>query len=424
MNRVHVVVCAYNCPEPLHRCLASIKAQTRQNVTVTVVDDASTDGTVRAAVEAVNDLDGWVGVVNTVRVGATANIWRAVHDRPDPAPDDIIVLVDGDDRLYDATSVESICSYYDADPDGLWLAWGSYVPEPASDGPHPAEAYPAEVIRDASYRSASTLFNHPLTFRAFLFDQVTETDLRLVSGQWVPGIYDEAIMYPMLEVAGPRQACMPDVHYVYNTANPLSCVDTMPDDIAAAAAELRARPPRRRMFRHGDRLRLGADDRTELIGGLAARHGLRFVVETGPPDGALTERLAVDRRVDRAVTIEADYGRYMAAAARLLHTPTVQPLFGPTLDVLRVVAADFPPAVWWLAAEDKPTAADPLLDALSAVLTRGERDVACVDNATACGRRGRPTIDAVAAHVEALRGDYTMAVADDVIVLEPKGTQP
>lgn len=239
MTRLHVVVPAYDCFEWLPACLDSVLAQTHPDVVVTVVDDASTDERMRRYVgEIVPLLDqAWTGIVNTQRVGATANIYNAVHGRPNEG--EVVVLLDGDDALHGDDALARIAAVYD-NPD-VWLAYGSYRSEPHNPECHPAEPYPPEVIDAGTYRQWSTLFNHPLTFRRDLFDVLDRDDLRLDSGEWVPGIYDEAIMYPMLELSGWHTKCMTDVTYVYNTANPLSVVRAQADAISAAGEELRSR---------------------------------------------------------------------------------------------------------------------------------------------------------------------------------------
>lgn len=246
MTGAHVVVTGYDCYPWFVRCLASVYAQRHRPLHVTVVDDASPDPRMADAVRAVDAFPDWCGIVNTERLGATENIWRAVHAADHLAPDTVTVLVDGDDWLPHADVVEHVVNVYDTDPDA-WLVYGSYTTEPDDPTCHPAEPYPPDVIEGAAYRQASCLFNHPLTFRRFLFTALDESDVRLDAGPFVPGIYDEAFMYPLLEMAGPRQRCLPEPLYVYNTANPASVAKAQRAAAAAAGEELRARPPKPRL---------------------------------------------------------------------------------------------------------------------------------------------------------------------------------
>lgn len=429
---VHVVVPAYDCYDALTRCLASIAAQDYPNLAVTVIDDASPDPRMAETVTAVeNDgaLPGWSGFVNTHRIGATGNIWNAVHATP-MTPDTIIVLVDGDDWLDGADAITRIAAAYDADPN-VWLAYGSYRTEPDNPECHPAEPYPTEVVRARSFRSASNVFNHPLTFRRFLFDQVREEDVRLASGEWVPGIYDEAYMYPMLEMAGPNHRCLPDVVYVYNTGNPLSVNRTQLDAITAAGRELRERPQRPQLFWSDSGLTLHWHDRAAVIAETMSAHGLTFMVETGTGFGDMAERVALENDwVERVITIEVDPGKYLASCNRLLHTPRIQPMLGDSAEILRAIGEGIPRALWWLDAHrdqwwsGNPSTVTPIMDELFLVLNRRRGDVVLVDDARLFGfAPGYPTIAEVAAHIDNLTGGtYNVRVEYDILRAEPKET--
>jgi hypothetical protein len=89
--------------------------------------------------------------------------------------------------------------------------------------PNPAEDYPPDVKANRSYRAfRKPCFNHPLAFRRFLWNMITEQELQYDDGTWFRGGYDYLIMMPMLELAGTRWKYLPDILYVYNEENPLS----------------------------------------------------------------------------------------------------------------------------------------------------------------------------------------------------------
>lgn len=245
-----VVACAWNCYEPLIKCAASIYAQDYDPLDVIIVDDCSDDERQRDLVRSTERF-GWTAVLNDVNKGATCNIYEAIRSQ-DLAPDDVIVLVDGDDWLPDMSAVSRIMAVYEQDPD-CWLTYGSYRSEPYDPSCPVAAPYPDEVIAERSFRQWSTNFNHPVTFKRLLFDQLTEEDLKLASGEWVPGLYDEAILYPLLECAADNHRFLEDVLYVYNSANSLSCNKVMQDRMVAAGAELRARPKKPRVRLDEDR---------------------------------------------------------------------------------------------------------------------------------------------------------------------------
>lgn len=429
-----VIVPSYDCVEYLPACLASIRAQDYQPLRVVVIDDATPNDEQAGIVRAVNQIDGWVGIVNTVNVGATANIYDAVHNIAEPDPMDVVIIVDGDDRLNGSEAVSKIMDAYAAD-EHCWLAFGSYVSEPHRDDCPVALPYPTEVVRERSFRNHSTNFNHPLSFRAFVLAQITPDDLQLRDGRWVPHIYDEAFMYPALELVGPNHRYMPETLYVYHgdtggncTADPAKVAD-----IEKAALELRDRPPKPRMYYSDGALTLHWHDRVDVIAGYMMRHDLGWFIETGTGYGDTCERLAdVCPRLERIVTIEAKHDRYLAATERLVSQPKVQTVHGDSAVVLRDIAHGIPSSVWWLDAHrddwwrGDPATVTPIMDELYLILTRPGvgRDVVLIDDARLFGSApGYPTIDAVRSQVAnlgvATGHAYDVEVAYDIVRITP-----
>jgi len=102
------------------------------------------------------------------------------------------------------------------------LTYGNYAPYPRNTGQVRAAAYPPDVIRSRTFRTAGNLFNHPLTFRRFLFDEIKREDLQNNNGEWFRGGYDYAIMAPMLEMAYINYRFLDEDLYMYNAVNPIS----------------------------------------------------------------------------------------------------------------------------------------------------------------------------------------------------------
>lgn len=241
MPDVLVVAVGRDCYPFLPDCLASLSEQTYRPLRVVLVDDASTDPMQRQLVAEVGGWSDWRAILNDSPVGALANIDRAIRATSGPA-DEVVLLVDLDDALDGPDAAATIAAAFD-DPD-VWLTYGSYRPVPPDDRAPMAEPYPANVIAHRTFRyQEAARFNHPIAFRRFLFDAIPPGELRTPTGAWVPYVYDEALMYPMLELAGARHRCLPDVTYRYTTTNPASCTAD-PDRAEAsrlAAAELRSR---------------------------------------------------------------------------------------------------------------------------------------------------------------------------------------
>jgi hypothetical protein len=168
------------------------------------------------------------------RLSMTENVHRAVYACD---PQDIIVSVDGDDWLAHDRVLEQVQAMHDA---GAWVTYGSFVfaDEPGYDPKawwpgkrddvvyvrtsplYQRPAYPRAPYASTAYRYEPWLASHLKTFRAFLYQGIAEEDL-MVEGDW-SFCHDHAVMFPMLEMAGPaRVKHCPDVLYVYNWA--VSC---------------------------------------------------------------------------------------------------------------------------------------------------------------------------------------------------------
>ena len=133
----------------IERSLMSIATQqTDHEFTACIIDDASTDGA-DLIIKRVCEERGWPYFLNEERHGALRNQCFAI-DALEPEPDDVIVIVDGDDRLAHDKVIERLWKEY-RDPEVL-LTYGSYKSEPHSPTCSPALPYPPEVIRDRSFR--------------------------------------------------------------------------------------------------------------------------------------------------------------------------------------------------------------------------------------------------------------------------------
>lgn len=142
------------------------------------------------------------------------NVYKAVHDLP---PSEIVCWLDGDDYLFACHSLMTVARIYLQNPECL-LTYGQFV----DDKGRPGFAAPYTTT---DYRSAPWLATHLKTFRAGLFQQIRVEDLMYSDlpctipphpdsePRWIPMASDQAVMIPMLEMAGP--------HRIYFNREPL-----------------------------------------------------------------------------------------------------------------------------------------------------------------------------------------------------------
>ena len=218
---IQVFVPAYTCEAWLERCLNSIKVQEYPHVSLVMVDDASTDST--GKIMDAYAQEKWAEVIHNrtnMRMPYNLTYLRDLGERQD-----VIFIVDGDDYLpHEYVLTEVARCFQDS---SMWLMYGSYTrfPDP-SFMPNPAKPFPPDVIARNDYRAYSShdlVYNHPLVFRRWLFNHISNSELQDDAGVWFNSAYDHSIMMPMLELAGDGHFMWnPEILYVYNEENMFS----------------------------------------------------------------------------------------------------------------------------------------------------------------------------------------------------------
>jgi len=248
---IKVLVTGYNCPEWIGRGLASVRDQDLDEpFEVCMVDDGSTDPAQREAMLAVLDtvpeVQTWHLLLRGSNRKATFSVQQAMIIL-DPDPYDIVVLLDGDDYLA-PWALSYLRDMYERDAN-CWLTYGQYEPVPHNTGQVLASAYPREVLDRRTFRQHPIVFNHPYSFRYFLFSKVRIADAQDASGNWFRAGMDQVYLYPMLEMAGKHHIRFIDkTLYYYNAVNPRS--ETHIQDEEPNPGELIRSLPKRELLRH------------------------------------------------------------------------------------------------------------------------------------------------------------------------------
>lgn len=133
------------------------------------------------------------------------------------APDSIVVWLDCDDYLATPRSLEVIANTY-RDHD-VWLTYGSFMREDGRvEFAHHWVHHNLEPPRQCPWFAT-----HLKTFRAGLFQKIQRESLMGPypgPAKWLPQSFDLAIVFPMLEMAGPEHArFIPQVLMVYTGAH-------------------------------------------------------------------------------------------------------------------------------------------------------------------------------------------------------------
>jgi hypothetical protein len=185
MTRFYVISTSDGSPEK-GRCIASVASQVGVNVFHRYIDASTQE----------------------CKLSAMQNFLIAMCNVPDP--DDVIACVDGDDWLLHESALAIVAKIYDEKPE-TWVTYGQFRSYALGVECTP---YPRDEYRSEPWRAS-----HLKTFRAGLFHKIKRDDLR-VGGEFTRYCCDLAVMFPLLEMAGPERTVFnPEPIYFYNNAH-------------------------------------------------------------------------------------------------------------------------------------------------------------------------------------------------------------
>jgi glycosyltransferase involved in cell wall biosynthesis len=221
------------------RCIESLRMQTFENWQAFITIDPCGDTTYERATGAAAG-DPRIDIVcNERRRWAMENVINAV-ERSGDDPEDVFVIVDGDDWLATPDALSTIAAAYE--DDDCWMTYGSWVssidPDDGRWGPYPPGT---RNFRAAPWRGTAIR-----TWKRWLWDLIDDADFRDVDGRYFRIVEDQAYMLPMLEMATTRHARhIAEALLVYNRENPKGVGKVMYDEMVRCTAVIHARRPYR-----------------------------------------------------------------------------------------------------------------------------------------------------------------------------------
>jgi glycosyltransferase involved in cell wall biosynthesis len=217
MLRLKIIVNCGPCEAYIDKCLDSIKCQTYLHWEAYVTVDPYGDRTFERAQE---------GSGHDLRIVVTRNprplysLTNLVHaiGRSQAQPEDVIVILDGDDWFYDASALQVIVDTYTTYD--CWLTYGSWEPNVDDGYVGQWPPYPEGLTAFRGHRYLATQVR---TWKKWLWDLIDDRDLRDAEGQYFRVTGDQAVMFPMLEMSGTQRAKhIPAILMIYNRATPHS----------------------------------------------------------------------------------------------------------------------------------------------------------------------------------------------------------
>lgn len=212
-NRINVVIPFYNAKDYLEKCIQSVISQDYDNYNVILIDDCSTDG----GIEIKHDKIYYIK--NKKNFGAVSNQLDIIMHAN---PNDIIVLLDGDDSLVNDNQIfHKINNAYVNGADFTYGSCWSMV----DNIPLIAQPYPKDVIENKTFRQHLFNWNMPYThlrtFRAYLIQNVPLDQFKDENGNYYKAGGDGSIFYAAIERAK-KIHVFQDIIYNYNDASPLN----------------------------------------------------------------------------------------------------------------------------------------------------------------------------------------------------------
>jgi glycosyltransferase involved in cell wall biosynthesis len=210
-----IVTTLYNAEDYIERCIGSLMGQNYKDFKCYITDDISTDGSIEKAKVMIGNDERFIIIKNTEKFYQPGNYDQVIRNNQDIDDDEVIVEVDGDDWLPDSKTLSRIAEVY-SDPN-VWIANGSFRYSTGAPG------FASEQIITDNLRKERFTASHIRTWRAFLWRNIKQDDLKDENGIYWKVTGDLAFMYPMLEMSGQEHyKFMTDVNYIYNEQNPLN----------------------------------------------------------------------------------------------------------------------------------------------------------------------------------------------------------
>ena len=209
----------WNCPNLVTECIQSLKNQYYTNFLAYFIDDMSTDDSYERALETIGDDERFVLVKNNKKKYKTKNFIDIIKNNDKIEWDDVIIELDGDDRLIDNFVLGRLNKIYS--DINIWICGTKFKDNYGNIGKYtkPNLVMPRKNVWN---------FSHMRTYRAFLFRAIKDEDLKF-EGDYFKAACDIGFGMPMLEMSGPEHFYYIDEPlYLYNWHNKQSYSEESP----------------------------------------------------------------------------------------------------------------------------------------------------------------------------------------------------
>jgi len=190
--KIFTISTFWNTGNHVKNCIESLKNQYYGNFISYFIDDMSTDDSYEIAKKTIGDDERFILIKNKEKKFKTKNFIDVIKDNPKIDWNDVIIEIDGDDKLSDNFVLGRINKVFM--DENIWLCGTRWKDSRGNLGnyakPNPERA-----------RSTVWNFSHMRSFRAFLFREIKDEHFKF-KGEYFKAACDLGHGIPMLEMSG------------------------------------------------------------------------------------------------------------------------------------------------------------------------------------------------------------------------------
>jgi glycosyltransferase involved in cell wall biosynthesis len=211
---IKIITTCHNCEGYISSCIKSIQMQEERNWEMYIMDDASTDSSVKVASEFARRDSRIIITQNKKNKGAIFNKTINFASVAKPNDEDIIVTVDGDDYLKHPKTLSYLNTIYSK---GYWLTYGGI--DHTAQKTFPEDFY-TEINWSVSLRNQRFCISHLRSHKFFLLKNIKTIDLKDKQKNFFKYGEDVTLFIPMAEMAGENRCFhIKDKLYYYRFHN-------------------------------------------------------------------------------------------------------------------------------------------------------------------------------------------------------------
>lgn len=208
----------------LKKCIYSIKKQKYKNYDVCFINDNSTkeSNEIDLLINIYANKYNWKYIKNDKNYGPMYSRLAGI-DAMNPSPEDIIVMLDGDDCLFNNIVLNKLNLIYTNE--NVLVTFGNFIKTTTKGKITGKKSNQCnldfnDIINNNKFRKYK-FFSHLKTFKFKLLKHI-DREVFKRDGEYIRSATDVAIITPLLELSGNRFACVNDVLYKYTIDNPIS----------------------------------------------------------------------------------------------------------------------------------------------------------------------------------------------------------